>query len=161
MLHETTKIRDDKTIRLTIPAKVAFNLDRLQKSIVNLVDRLGCTRCFSGFDCTFTTERMFRVDPDSLKIDTIPLPENPLAIGTWPTPERDVGVLLPPKVSNDIESVQKVVESIVERLGCTECTSGRTVSFIQERMMVVDDQLNIQSHFIPDKMKMQRFTEKL
>jgi len=44
------------TVRVRIPASVAFNLQMLQKSIANLAERLGCKPCVSGFDCTLLLE---------------------------------------------------------------------------------------------------------
>ena len=50
-------------VRVTLPAKVAFDLDAFQKTLVNLAERLGCRPCLSGRACLFTLERDFIVDP--------------------------------------------------------------------------------------------------
>jgi hypothetical protein len=50
-------------VRVTLPAKVAFDLDAFQKTLINLAERLGCRPCLSGRACLFTLERDFIVDP--------------------------------------------------------------------------------------------------
>lgn len=58
----------DGTVRIVVPADVAFDLGRLQKGLANLAERLGCRPCLSGADCTFLLEREFIVDPASLEV---------------------------------------------------------------------------------------------
>lgn len=55
-------------IRITIPAKVAYNMDALQKSIVNIAEAIGCRTCFSGADCFFEMTRDFVIDPANLQV---------------------------------------------------------------------------------------------
>ncbi len=64
--------REKKIVRVTIPARAAYELDSFQKVIENLAERLGCRACLSGADCTFSLERDFLVNPESLKIESIP-----------------------------------------------------------------------------------------
>lgn len=147
------------TIRVQIPASVGFKLGELQKSVGNLAERLGCPECFSGFDCTFSRESRFAVDPDTLKIDTVPLPEStalPIvssrpAIGTWPTPERTVNILVPAKVANDLKVLKKSIGNLAEELGCRECFSGFDCAFSSESRYVIDaDTLKIDTVPLPD-----------
>lgn len=42
-----------RKVRLTIPAEVAFDLDRFQTAVKNLAEELGCLPCLSGASCTF------------------------------------------------------------------------------------------------------------
>ncbi len=49
-------------VRVTIPATVAYNLDRMRKVTDSILDRLGCSNCHSGFDLRFDIERQFVVD---------------------------------------------------------------------------------------------------
>jgi hypothetical protein len=51
------------TVRVVIPAEVAYNLDRFQKTLANLGERLGCRACLSGAACQFLLEKDFLVDP--------------------------------------------------------------------------------------------------
>ena len=134
-------------IRIEIPASVGFNLDKLEATVGNLAERLGCPKCFSGFECTFSRETRFAVDADTLKIETVPLPEwqpfprqIPLPlIGTWPTPERGINVTIPDKVGNELKSFHKVVVNLAERLGCPNCFSGFDCTFSRESRFAVDE----------------------
>lgn len=51
-----------RTVHVTIPAEVAFNLDRLQTVQKDILGRLGCQACCSGFDIRFDVARRFVVD---------------------------------------------------------------------------------------------------
>jgi hypothetical protein len=51
------------TVRVVIPADVSYNLDRFQKTLANLAERLGCKPCLSGAACQFLLEKDFLVDP--------------------------------------------------------------------------------------------------
>ena len=59
------------TIRVFVPHEVAYNLERLQKTLANVVDRLGCPGCHSGFDVRFIQERDFVVNPKSLAVEDL------------------------------------------------------------------------------------------
>lgn len=49
-------------VKVIVPAKVAFNLDSMQKVTANVLDQLGCPECHSGFDIRFDIERRFVFD---------------------------------------------------------------------------------------------------
>src|ERR1700680_5022804 len=51
------KVRAHGSIRVSLPARIAYNPDALKKTIGGLLEQLGCPRCFSGADCLFTFER--------------------------------------------------------------------------------------------------------
>jgi hypothetical protein len=57
-----------RPIRVTIPAKVAYNIDALQKVLVNVAEAIGCRPCFSGADCLFQISRDYVVDPANLNV---------------------------------------------------------------------------------------------
>jgi hypothetical protein len=50
----------DRTILVTVPASVAFDLDKMQTISKNVLGRLGCPGCHSGFDIRYIMERRFR-----------------------------------------------------------------------------------------------------
>ena len=52
----------ERTIRVTVPAKVAYNLRSLQKVQAVVLERLGCPKCHSGFDIRFDQVRSFAAD---------------------------------------------------------------------------------------------------
>lgn len=146
-------------VRVQIPASVGFDLGKLEKTVSNLAERLGCPKCFSGFDCTFAQESRFVVDADTLKVDTVPLPDQipiPLSqaspkIGTWPTPERPVSIILSDKVGYDLKAVRESVANVAEFLSCRECFSGFDCTFSREtRLMVDPDSLKIDTVPLPE-----------
>jgi hypothetical protein len=51
------------TVRVVIPAAVAYDLGRFQATLKNLAERLGCLPCLSGATCQFLLEKDFLVDP--------------------------------------------------------------------------------------------------
>ena len=52
----------ERTIRVTLPAKVAYDLKALQKVQASILDRFGCPNCHSGLDIRFDVVRSFAVD---------------------------------------------------------------------------------------------------
>ncbi len=51
-----------RAVRVTVPAKIAFNLDQMQKVTQEVLGRLGCDKCHSGWDIRFKLEEDFFVD---------------------------------------------------------------------------------------------------
>ena len=49
-------------VRVTIPARVAFDLKSIQKVTAQVLGQLGCDACHSGFDIRFDLVRDFVVD---------------------------------------------------------------------------------------------------
>lgn len=59
----------DRPVRITLPARAAYDLKAMQNVLASLGERLGCAKCMSGANCLFELERDFRVDE---KLDVIP-----------------------------------------------------------------------------------------
>lgn len=59
-----------RTVHVTIPAEVAFDLDRIQTVQKEILGRLGCQACCSGFDIRFDIARRFIVD-EQLRVKPI------------------------------------------------------------------------------------------
>ncbi len=57
-------------VRVTIPASVAFDLGKMQKTMANVVARLGCPGCHSGHLILFQQEVEFLVD-EALKVSPV------------------------------------------------------------------------------------------
>ena len=51
-------------IRITVPAKVANDLNLFTNMLKELGDRIGCKPCISGSACFFDNERDFVVNPE-------------------------------------------------------------------------------------------------
>ena len=49
-------------VRVSIPAKVAFDLKSMQRVTAQVLGQLGCEACHSGFDIRFDVLRDFVVD---------------------------------------------------------------------------------------------------
>jgi hypothetical protein len=68
---ETLKIgtwpTPERTIRVALPAKVAFDLKSFLKVQSSILERFGCSECHSGLDIRYDVVRSFAVD-DKLKL---------------------------------------------------------------------------------------------
>ncbi len=57
-------------VRISIPAKFAYDLDTFQKAQAAILDRLGCPACCSGWDIRWDVARSFQVDATGRIRDT-------------------------------------------------------------------------------------------
>jgi hypothetical protein len=62
-----------RPVRVVVPTDVLFNLDRMQKVTANLLGRLGCPACHSGFDIRFLRETDFLVNAKTLDVQALGL----------------------------------------------------------------------------------------
>jgi len=51
-------------VRVTLPAKIAYDLNAFQKAQASILDKLGCQACCSGWDIRFDLARSFLVDEE-------------------------------------------------------------------------------------------------
>lgn len=123
-IHPRTQIRG--TVRVSLPARIAYNPDALKKSLGSLMERLGCPHCFSGADCLFNFERDFVVDPQE-KLNAVALNPQPL-----PPRESTAIVSLNRNIRYDINKVFKAVDSVINTLGPCPCHSGFDVLYQNE-----------------------------
>ncbi|SEG95885.1 hypothetical protein SAMN05444920_109191 [Nonomuraea solani] len=56
-----------RVVQVTIPAEVAFDLDKFQAVQKDILGRLGCRGCCSGWDIRYELQRRFLVN-DKLEI---------------------------------------------------------------------------------------------
>lgn len=61
----------ERTIRIVVPAEIAFNLDKFTKAMGSLAERLGCRACLSGADCRFHIARDYVINPKTLAVDAL------------------------------------------------------------------------------------------
>jgi hypothetical protein len=115
-------------VRLSIPAKVAYNADAFKKSIYTLLDDLGCPKCFSGVDCYMTTIQDYVFDPKESLIRS--------AVSGDPNPQpsllrsqRTLSVGISPKTSFDIDKIDSALDDIFKDIGCLACCSGNDIFF--------------------------------
>ncbi len=61
MLEKAVQLRAN-VVQVSIPAEVAFDLDSFQSIQKDILGKLGCMACCSGWDIRFDIERRFVVD---------------------------------------------------------------------------------------------------
>jgi hypothetical protein len=120
------RLRAAGPVRITVPAKVAYNPDALKKSIAQLVERLGCPQCFSGADCLFEMERRFVLTAQQNPEPQPWLPATP-AITEQPAHMRTVG--LAKGVRYDINKVFRAIDKTIDIIGAHPCISGFDIFF--------------------------------
>jgi hypothetical protein len=62
MIDEHNRASIARTVRVSIPHKVSFDLPRMQKITAEILGRLGCGLCHSGFDIRWNFEDRFVLD---------------------------------------------------------------------------------------------------
>jgi hypothetical protein len=138
MTENTLQIQRSKPVRISLPASVAYNVEALQKSIAEIVDRLGCTRCFSGADCVFQLERDWVVN------EKLQFSARGFARAGDPSPQPSAAALpaarvgLAARVAYNLSDIQKVVAEVAGRLGHPQCFSGFDVGFGLEQQLVLN-----------------------
>lgn len=120
------KVRAHGSIRVSLPAKVAYNPDALKRTIGGLLEQLGCPRCFSGADCFFKFERDYVVNPQSV-LSAVELNLQPL-----PPRESTAIASLSRGIRFDIDKVFKAVDQVINTLGPCPCHSGFDVLYQNE-----------------------------
>jgi hypothetical protein len=120
------KIRAHGPVRISLPAKIAYNPDALKKTIGGLLEQLGCPRCFSGADCHFTFERDYVVNPQGV-LAAVELNPQPL-----PPRASTATASLAPSIRFNIDKVFKAVDQVINSLGPCPCHSGFDVLYQNE-----------------------------
>ena len=134
-MQEIRKTARRGPVRITLPANVAYDPKALKKSIANIVERLGCPKCFSGADCFFTNERDLVIDSK--------LAVNPV-LGPQPEPwsQNTYTVGLSSKVRHDLDKVFVAIDKAIDIIGAHPCISGFDFHFQDElRTIVVNEKL--------------------
>ncbi len=58
-----SSFRSPHTVTIAVPVGVGNDIDKLNKVTREILGRLGCDGCHSGYDFRFVIERDFRVNP--------------------------------------------------------------------------------------------------
>ena len=145
---EPPRARAHGTVRISLPAKIAYDPRALKASIGSLLERLGCPKCFSGADCLFTHERDFVVDAKGAvtAVGAGPTP-NPWKAGPLPDPWKEAiaTVSLPPGARYDINKVFKAVDKVIDIIGAHPCHSGIDILYQNELKVIgFNEQLEAQ-----------------
>jgi hypothetical protein len=125
-------------IRVTLPAAIAYDPDRLKKSLGDILGQIGCRACCSGADIFLQMERDFLVDPESNVATVKGEPD----FGGALAKSHQFTVGLSSKVKFDIDRVFEAVDRVIDILGPHPCISGFDVLLQDElRTIVVDSDL--------------------
>jgi len=122
-----TRVRKGSgAVRLSIPARVAYNADAFKKSIYDLLNEIGCPKCFSGVDCYFSTVRDYVLDPKQGVISQFNDPNpQPSKLGAQST----LNVSVSAKTSFEIDKIDLAIKNIFDEIGCMACCSGHDIYF--------------------------------
>jgi hypothetical protein len=140
------KVRAHGTIHVTLPARVAYDPGALKKSIGELMERLGCPKCFSGANCLFRFERDFIVDAKGSLVGTA-LGSHAEAWRSGPHPEpwapTTVTASLTRGARFNIDKVFKAVDRVIDLIGPCPCHSGFDVFYQNELKSIgINEQLD-------------------
>jgi hypothetical protein len=132
------RLRAAGPVRISLPAKVAYDPKALKNSIKDIVERIGCPRCFSGADCFFQNERDLVINPAG-KLDAGLQMAFAARLDPEPTPWRKTAALAP-GVKYDLEKVFTAVDRVIDLIGPHPCISGFAVLF-RDELIVINEQL--------------------
>ena len=132
-------------VRLTMPARVANDLDGLQRALADLAERMGHPACATGCDTLFLQlEREFGVSVAS-ELNPQPLPPGPPEFVLEARAAKRVEVSVAPAVSENLESLQRAIAITLDKLGCGACCSGFDITFRRELdLIAIDENLEAQ-----------------
>jgi len=68
--HLTLNRLESNVVRVSVPAAVAYNFDKFSKIQKDILGKLGCMACTSGWDIRWQLERNFLVD-EKLNIQVV------------------------------------------------------------------------------------------
>jgi hypothetical protein len=60
-IYDNLRLTNNRIVQVSIPAEVAFNLERFQQVQKDILGKLGCMACCSGWDIRFDIQRRFVV----------------------------------------------------------------------------------------------------
>ena len=101
-------------VRIAMPAAVANDLEMFKKGVAAFAERLGCPECFSGFDCTFESERDFILDKDLKVSSTSVKPGQAVSRGAK---RREAVVPLAPSAEYNLKSILEEIDILGRNLG--------------------------------------------
>jgi hypothetical protein len=137
-----TSARAHGTIRISLPAKVAYHPDALKNNIVALMENIGCPKCFSGANCLFTAERDFLIDPAGSIATRV--------TGPHPDPwsqSSTVVASLDRAVHHDLDAVLRTVDKVIATIGAHPCHSGFDVLYLNELKVIgVDARVEVHQY---------------
>jgi hypothetical protein len=135
-----TKLRPPtRSVRITMPASVAYDPKRLKAGIAELAELLGCPKCFSGADCLLQMERNFVLDPGPAGARAV------AASDPMPWGSAELNVDLAQSVKYDLDKLLRAVDKVIDLIGPHPCISGYDV-LLRDRLntVIVNEKLETQ-----------------
>ncbi len=128
--------KESRRVRVSLPAAVAADINRLKETVGSVMEHLGCGACCSGHDVFFELQRNVVFADDLSKgvaigVDTKRGEATNLSNGA-------VDVRAQPESLGNIKSVFDAIDRIAEISGHPACATGCDMRFNLERMLVVD-----------------------
>ncbi|AUH65799.1 hypothetical protein [Paracoccus zhejiangensis] len=124
-------------VRVSLPASVASDIDRLKKAVGSVLGHLGCQACCSGHDIMFELQRDFIFEKD--------VSEHPVSLpgrrGLASGKTLDIG--LNPDAAGNIDTVFAAIDKLAELTGHVACATGCDWRFNLERSLVLDARMNL------------------
>lgn len=145
--RERTASRSGRAVRVTLPVRVAYDATALKKGIANLMEQLGCPKCFSGTDCRFQTERDFVINQKLEVVGLNPQPLPPLAEPDphpWRHAKSQVTISTDRTIHHDLERVFLAIDRVIGKLGHQACFSGFDPVFQDEIEQVMHVNRNLE-----------------
>jgi hypothetical protein len=123
---------EGRSVRVSIPASVANDLDLFKRSIADLLGKLGCTECFSGADCRFDIIRDWVIsekgEANFYNASGAIARDRDDAFGIGEK-AASISAQIHPSAANNIRSVFSAIDQIGKNIGCTPCHSGYDLEF--------------------------------
>jgi len=132
-------------VRITIPARIAYNPGDLKKSIASIAEQIGHPRCFSGADCFFQMERQFALDRAGVATAVAGPDPTPWSVREPDPDPWKLSVGLSSGVKYNLDKVLTAVDKVIDLIGPHPCISGFDVLFRDElELIVVNEKLEAQ-----------------
>ncbi len=146
-----TLMKNAGAVRLTMPARVANNLDGLKKGLASIADRLGHPACATGCDFLHLGQEREFVVSERMELNAQPLAAGIEATAAYASErglsDRSVVVTIPDSVNNNLERLTAAVATVLGKLGCAACCSGFDILFRREfDHFSIDEKMNLQAH---------------
>lgn len=127
-----------KAVRVSIPVSVASDIGGLKKSMGNILERLGCGTCCSGFDIFLERQKEVLVS-DSLR--------GKARLGGFSASKAAASTLrvgVSAGAVATIKDVHDMLDKIADLSGHVACATGCDIFFQLEEMFVLDRNLNVE-----------------
>jgi microsomal dipeptidase-like Zn-dependent dipeptidase len=127
-----------KAVRVSIPASVAGEIGSLKKSLANILDKLGCAACCSGFDIFLQRQR------DGLVRGNL---RNAADVTSFASSRSGPGTLrvgVSPGTVAKLDDVFAAIDKIADLSGHTACATGCDIFLQMEEMYVINPAMQIE-----------------